>query len=66
MFDYIDGKKRFLDGREAVEEAEKMALDCGQFRQDYEEECFYDEPVTCYNCRWRRWTEKGFDCMKKD
>lgn len=66
MFEIIDGKKSFIGGHEAVDVAVKMALNCGGFLRDCEEECFYDEPVICYNCRYRRWTEKGFDCLKRD
>ncbi len=64
MFEVKDGKKRYLCGRDDPAAAERAALACGGFRRDDEEECFYAEPVSCYNCRYRRWTADSFDCMK--
>lgn len=56
--------KRFLPGRDAPHLAEQAALQCGNYSADYEEECFAYETVTCYNCRYRRWTSDSFECMK--
>ena len=65
---WTEGKrgKLFLPGREAPAEAEKTALECGKFSTDYEEECFAAEEVSCYNCRYRRWTAESFECMNKE
>ena len=65
MFEIKDGHKLFSGGRNALAEAARLAAECGEFKRDYEEECFYDEEMTCYNCRYRRWTENGFECMKR-
>ena len=56
--------KRFLPGRDAPLLAEQAARDCGGFSRDYEEECFASEDITCYNCRYRRWTSDSFECLK--
>jgi len=58
--------RTFLPGRNAPELAEQAALICSLFRRDDEEECFAEEPVTCYNCRYRRWTADSFTCMRSD
>ena len=61
------GKKGrlFLPGRAAPDLAAETAEQCGGFVRDYEEECFAEQEVTCYNCRYRRWTKDSFECMKK-
>ncbi len=65
MFQRTDaGRKRFLLGKNAPEKAAEAARSCGGFRPDDEEEWVSEEPVSCYNCRYRRWTENSFDCMK--
>lgn len=61
-----DGTRHFRHGDEAPELAARAALACGRFQRDDEEECFFDEPVTCYNCRWRRWTADSFTCLRRD
>ena len=40
------------------------ALACSQFKQDVEEEWVAEELISCYNCRYRRWTQTGIQCMK--
>ena len=62
-----EGKRgrSFLPGRDAEDIAESAAKECGGFVRDYEEECFSDREVTCYNCRYRRWTSGSFECMKR-
>jgi hypothetical protein len=61
-----EGKRgrRFLHGTDAPLAAQQAALECGHFSRDYEEECFALEAVSCYNCRYRRWTSDSFECMK--
>ena len=63
-----DGKKgkRFLPGRDAPRKAEQAALACGRFSRDDEEECFALEDISCYNCRYRRWTSDSFECMRTE
>ncbi|SEO72176.1 hypothetical protein SAMN04487895_110200 [Paenibacillus sophorae] len=44
---------------QAVEQASR----CRSFRPDVEEEWVSDEPVSCLNCYFRRWTRDSFHCM---
>ena len=64
MFDVIDGKAVWHGGKADHAEAADTAAACGRFRADCEEECVADEDVSCYNCRYRRWTRGSFVCMK--
>jgi hypothetical protein len=51
----------------SVKMAAECAAGCRGFMEDTEDECVGDEPVSCYNCRYRRWTligDKGYLCMK--
>lgn len=57
-------EKVFQGGKEDWNIAEKAAMDCGQFKADVEEERVSDELISCYNCRYRRWTVESFNCMK--
>ena len=59
-----DGKKVFKGGKEAHEAAAQTAMACPLFKEDCEEECVTDDPRSCYNCRYRRWTKDSFVCMK--
>ena len=43
-------------------EAARAAI-CGTYRRDDEDETV-DETVSCYNCRYRRWTAQSFTCMR--
>jgi hypothetical protein len=47
------------------EAAAIMARNCNHFSEDDEEEQMAEEPLHCYNCRYRRWTADGFTCEKK-
>jgi len=40
------------------------ASECLHFRQDVEEEWVAEELISCYNCRYRRWTQTGIQCLK--
>lgn len=62
------GKKGrlFLYGDSSPKKAEAAATQCGQFSRDDEDECFYEEPVSCYNCRYRRWTAESFECLNQE
>ncbi|WP_042205105.1 hypothetical protein [Paenibacillus durus] len=44
---------------QAVEQASR----CGSFRPDVEEEWVTDDPVSCLNCYFRRWTSDSYHCM---
>ena len=64
FFVYENGKALFRQTDGAEEKAALAASGCVHFRRDYEEECFYEDEITCYNCRYRRWDREGFQCMK--
>ena len=49
---------------DAWERGQAIALACAAFEQDVEEEWVAQEPVSCYNCRYRRFTAAGILCMK--
>ncbi len=64
IFEYKNGKKLFLHGDGESVLAREAALECPDFKKDCEEECFYEDEVSCYNCRYRRWRQDGFECLK--
>lgn len=39
------------------------AAACDGYRRDDEDETV-DDTVSCYNCRYRRWTAQSFTCMR--
>jgi hypothetical protein len=45
--------------------AAQKAMACAHFTLDDEDELVSDEEITCLNCRYRRWTQETFTCMKK-
>jgi hypothetical protein len=57
-----DGQKQFTGGHEEWRGADHMAAGCHGFRPDAEEEQVADDPRSCYNCRYRRWTADSFVC----
>ena len=59
------GQHLFSGGRDSREIASVTARECENFRQDVDEELVVDEEISCYNCRYRRWTEASFICMKR-
>jgi hypothetical protein len=44
--------------------AAHIAGTCSHFTPDVEEELVAEEPRSCYNCRYRRWTAASFTCQK--
>jgi hypothetical protein len=58
-----DQKRVFLLGRDADVVAAQIAKQCPTFVADDEDEWVSDEECSCYNCRYRRWTEDSFCCM---
>jgi hypothetical protein len=46
-------------------QAAQAALACQHFALDDEDELVSDEELSCLNCRYRRWTQESFSCMKK-
>lgn len=59
-----DGNRYFLGGQEAYDEVMIIAKVCPHFVADYEEEWMAEDEISCYNCRYRRWTVDSFMCMK--
>jgi hypothetical protein len=59
------GSGAYVFGTEDRAEAAGAAGNCRFFRIDVEEELVVDETVSCYNCRYRRWTPDSFTCMKR-
>ncbi len=57
--------KVFVGGKNDWDGAAKAAGNCADFRADVEEELVIDEPLSCYNCRYRRWTAESFTCQKQ-
>jgi hypothetical protein len=57
---------RFIYGKCDYEQAQGAAEACSVFKIDDEDECVDTEIRSCYNCRYRRWTEVSFQCMKKN
>lgn len=52
-----------LLGAEDWSGAAALAADCCRFVADVEEEQIADEELSCYNCRLRRWAERGILCL---
>lgn len=57
-------RKVFTAGRNDYCAAALEAERCSDFRPDEEDEWIADEVLSCYNCRYRRWTAQSFACMK--
>ena len=58
------GEKVFAGGMENWELAAETARRCSGFRPDDEDEQVSDDPISCYDCRYRRWDVDTFLCMK--
>jgi hypothetical protein len=59
------GEHEFSKGKEDWKAAARIAEGCPEFKTDDEDEMIADEPVSCYNCQYRRWTVESFVCYKK-
>ena len=59
------GEQEFNRNKDSWVEAASLAQQCSGFKMDVEEELVSDEPISCYNCRYRRWTNKSFVCKLK-
>ena len=57
------GQRVFAGGREDGRSAAATAGGCTRFRPDDEDEQVADEHLSCYNCRYRRWTTASFVCL---
>jgi hypothetical protein len=58
------GEKEFVGGKEDWKDAAQEAKKCFDFKPDVEDEWVADDLRSCYNCRFRRWTERAFVCVK--
>ncbi len=57
------GQKEFVGGQENWRAAQNLAAACAGFRPDEDDEQCDEERLSCYNCRYRRWTVESFTCM---
>lgn len=57
-----NGAREFSGGKESWFAAVVGALKCNSFTLDLEEERGAEDERSCYNCRYRRWTETSFTC----
>ena len=64
MFDIKDNKKLFKYGKEDYKDSRAVASKCLSFKADDEDEQVDTILLSCYNCRYRRWTRVSFQCMK--
>ncbi len=60
-----NGKVIFTGGKASFAEASATAENCPHFREDCEDELYCDDEISCYNCRYRRWTQTSFECIKR-
>lgn len=60
----LNGEKEFSGGKNNPAQAAFAADACKGFEPDDEDEMVADEPISCYNCRFRRWTKESFVCCK--
>lgn len=58
------GRREFASGKDDWAAAAREAGCCQGFTPDVEEEWVADEPRSCYNCRYRRWTAAAFLCLQ--
>jgi hypothetical protein len=58
-----NGAREYRAGRNDWSGAARAAEQCAVFHEDVEEEIVADDPRSCYNCRFRRWTEASFACF---
>ena len=59
-----NGVQVFAGGHDDWAGAALQAAGCSGFVGDVEEEQVADDPRSCYNCRYRRWTATSFRCNK--
>lgn len=56
----------YANGKNDWKGTNLVAAGCGYFTFDTEEEIIEEGIVSCYNCRFRRWTRNSFTCMIKN
>ncbi|MDD4170960.1 MAG: hypothetical protein PHQ94_01840 [Syntrophomonas sp.] len=62
---YTNGEGEFRGSKDDWDLAAQIAEKCVEFKADDEDEMVADEAVSCYNCRYRRWTVRSFVCLNK-
>ncbi|MGE5389475.1 MAG: hypothetical protein ACM3PE_00265 [Deltaproteobacteria bacterium] len=55
-------ERDYTGGKNDYEVVAAIAKKCPAFKPDDEDEMVADEPVSCYNCLFRRWTASSFTC----
>lgn len=65
MFNIKDGKKLFKYTKDDYALARAAGKACKQFSEDDEDEQVDSIIVSCFNCRYRRWTRLSFECLKR-
>jgi len=57
------GQRLFTHGHGNWHLAAQVAARCPSFRADDDDEQCTEEELSCYNCRYRRWTADSFACL---
>lgn len=71
MNQYIISKNHLLyfcgsvDVKEDEAAARILAENCRYFILDVEDEICVEEEISCFNCRFRRWSKECFSCTKE-
>lgn len=59
-------KQQIRSFDDQLKTGEQQAKNCTFFIADVEEEIITDDEISCYNCRFRRWTANSFACCKQE
>lgn len=65
MWIYKDGKKLFKGNHTDYAIVGELAQKCLNFCPDDEDEQVDDQELSCFNCIFRRWSEKSFYCLSE-
>lgn len=63
---YFNLKGEFIGSKEDYQLAEEISKKCKYFKLDDEDELVSDEEISCFNCRYRRWSPASFTCKKME
>ncbi|MFA6941242.1 MAG: hypothetical protein WCQ54_09730 [Clostridiaceae bacterium] len=63
---YFNLKGEFTGSKEDYDIAGKISKECKYFKLDDEDELVSDEEISCFNCRYRRWSIKSFTCKNME
>lgn len=56
------GEREFAGTKDDWDAAARLAENCNDFMADDDEEMISDQLRSCFNCRFRRWTQTSFVC----